>query len=147
MGWAPQERPQYWGQYDSANAHKPQTNNFCNIADPKMDKVIEAYRSEFDPRKQEIESRKIQKLIWDSACYIPTWKTPYFRIAYWRWLKWPTPPGTRLSDDPISYAIAEQEGWDGLYWIDQKAKAETQAAMSSGKTFPKSTVIDKTYRN
>ena len=40
-------------------------------------------------------AREVQKRIWESACYIPTWQQAYFRIAYWRWLKWPTPPGTR----------------------------------------------------
>ncbi|MDE2491960.1 MAG: ABC transporter substrate-binding protein [Elusimicrobia bacterium] len=145
-GWAPQEEPQYWGQYAGVNAHKTQTNNFCNIDDPVLNKLIHRFRGAYTDATKDALARDIQKRIWESACYIPTWKQAYFRIAYWRWLKWPTPPGTRMSDDPISYPLAEGEAWDGLYWIDEKAKAETEAAMRSGRTFPKSTVIDKVYK-
>ncbi|MDE2292368.1 MAG: ABC transporter substrate-binding protein, partial [Elusimicrobia bacterium] len=145
--WAATDEPRYWGQYDGANAHKPQTNNFCNIDDPKLSKLIEAWRACDDEARKDALAHRIQQGVWDSACFIPLFKIPYFRIAYWRWLKWPKPPGTKTSDDPIAYAIAEGEAWDGLYWIDEKAKAETMAAEQSGKTFPASTVIDKTYKN
>jgi microcin C transport system substrate-binding protein len=139
--WSTSLLPQYWGEYDSANAHKTQTNNFCDIADPKLDLWIHRYRSDFDDAKKQRDARMIQRLIFDSACYIPTWKVPYFRIAYWRWLKFPKPAAGRLSDGPIVYPFE-----DGLYWIDAKAKAETEAAMRSGRSFPPSTVIDKTFK-
>lgn len=145
-GWSAQDKPEYWGQYHSANAHKPQTNNFSNTADPGLDRLIEAFRAEFDEDKQGELSREIQRRIWEAAAYIPTWKLPYFRIAYWRWLRWPKPPATRTSDDPIAYCLKESEAWDGLYWIDQDAKNETEEAMRSGKTFPPVAAVDATYQ-
>ncbi len=146
-GWGAQDKPEYWGNYHSANAHKPQTNNFANLDDKELDKLIDAWRAEFDEDKQAEFSRAVQRRIWDSAAYIPTWKIPYFRIAYWRWVKWPTPPATKTSDDPISYALKEGDAWDGLYWIDEAAKKETEEAMKSGKTFPAVSLVDKTYKS
>ncbi len=145
-GWGAQRQPEYWGQYHSANAHKPQTNNFSNTNDPALDKLITAWRAEFSADKRDEISRQIQKRIWEIAAYIPTWKVPYWRIAYWRWLKWPTPPGTRTSDDPIAYLFKESDAWDGMFWIDENARTETLAAMKSGKTFPPVNLLDKTSR-
>lgn len=144
-GWGEQDKPEYWGQYHSKNAHKPQNNNFSNTDEPELDKLIDAYRTEFDEDKQAEYSRAIQKRIWDGAAYIPTWKVPYFRIAYWRWMKWPKPPAAKTSDDPIAYWLQESDEWDGLYWIDEDAKKETLEAMKSGKTFPPVNLVDKTY--
>lgn len=145
-GWGAQQQPEYWGQYHGVNAHKPQTNNFSNTDDAELNKDIDTWRAEFDEEKKNELARRIQKRIWDIAAFIPTWKTPYWRIGYWRWVKWPTPPGTRTSDDPVAYFLKESSAWDGLYWIDEEAKKETLAAMKSGKTFPAVTVVDKTYR-
>ncbi|MDE2489953.1 MAG: ABC transporter substrate-binding protein [Elusimicrobia bacterium] len=141
MSWGTFLLPSYWGQYDSVNAHKTQTNNFCNIADPKLDLWIHRYRTDFEDAKRQRDARMVQRLVFDSACYIPLWKVPYFRSAYWRWVRFPKPAATRLSDDPFAYPFEY-----GLYWIDAKAKAETEAAMRSGKSFPPSTVIDKTFK-
>jgi microcin C transport system substrate-binding protein len=145
-GWGAQDKPEYWGQYHSKNAHKPQTNNFSNTDDPELDKLIDDWRAEFDEDEQARLSRAIERRVWEGAAYIPTWKVPYFRIAYWRWLKWPTPPATKTSDDPVTYAMKESDAWDGLYWIDEDAKKETLAAMKEGRTFPPVTSVDKTYK-
>ncbi|TBR26250.1 ABC transporter substrate-binding protein, partial [bacterium] len=146
-GWGAQDKPEFWGNYHGVNAHKPQTNNFSNLDDPELNKLIDLWRQEFDQDKQDKYSRGIQKLIWDSASYIPTWKVPYWRIAYWRWLKWPTPAGTKTSDDPIAYPVYEGDLWDGLYWIDEAAKKETEEAMKAGKSFPPVNKVDKTYKS
>lgn len=145
-GWGAQDKPEYWGQYHGENAHKPQTNNFSNTDDAELNKLIDAWRPEFDEDKQADLSRQIQRRIWEIGAYIPTWKVPYFRIAYWRWLKWPKPAATKTSDDPVTYALKETDAWDGLYWIDEDAKKETLEAMKSGKTFPAVTAVDKTYK-
>jgi microcin C transport system substrate-binding protein len=145
-GWAPQDKPEYWGQYHSKNAHVPQNNNFSNTDDAELDGLIDAWRVEFDEDKQAELSRKVQRRVYELGCFIPTWKEPYFRIAYWRWLKWPTPPATKTSEDPVTYAMAESEAWDGLYWVDEDVKNETLAAMKAGKAFPPVTKVDQTYK-
>lgn len=144
--WAAQTKPEYWGQYHSKNAHKPQTNNFSNSDDPQLDRLIDAYRSEFNENTQAELSRKIQQFIFNEAATILLWKAPYYRIAYWRWLRWPTPNGTKISDDPVSYWVNEGSAWDGLYWIDDTLKQETEQALKAGKTFAPVIVVDKTFK-
>ena len=132
-GWGAQWRPEWWGQYHSVNASKPQTNNFNNVKDAELDKLIDAEKKEFDPKVKAELSRKIQQRIYDLALYVPTYLVPYFRESYWRWIKLPESYATELSDsatDPLS------TGTGGLFWIDEDTHKETLEAMKTGKTFP-----------
>lgn len=141
-GWAAQWRPEWWGQYHSANASKPQTNNFSNVKDPELDQYIDSERKEFDPNKKAELSRKIQQRIYDLALYVPTYLIPYFRQAYWRWIKLPEAYATDLSDsatEPLG------TGTGGLFWIDENVKKETLDAIKSGKTFPAVTIKTKRH--
>ena len=58
---------------------------------------------------------------------IPAFKAPFYRHAYWRWIRWPKDFNVRLSDYAWTY---------GLDWIDESLKKETAEARSSGKTYP-----------
>ncbi|MFH2202780.1 MAG: extracellular solute-binding protein [Elusimicrobiota bacterium] len=140
-GWGAQDRMQYWGQYHSVNASKPQTNNFSNTADPKLDKLIEAYRSEFSQEKKQALAREIQQVLHDEVYYIPLYAAPYIRTGYWRWVKLPDPPATKHSKDMFVYPF--DGDWGGTYWIDEETRKETEAAMKAGKTFEAVTIVDK----
>jgi microcin C transport system substrate-binding protein len=144
MGWSTSLTPQFWGSFYSSNAHKPQTNNITNTADPELDKMIMAYRNGTDRATRVELAHKIERKIYDLAVFIPMYKVPYTREAYWRWMKLPATYGTRTSDalfDPL----AEGFGADGLFWIDQDAKKETLEARASGRTFPPVNIVDETW--
>lgn len=143
-GWGAQDRMQYWGQWHSTNAFKPQTNNFSNTADPQLDQWIEVYRKVFDENVKIDMARKIQQRLHDEAYYIPLYAAPYIRNGYWRWVKLPDPPATKHSKDMFAYPF--NGDWGGTYWIDAKAKQETLAAMKSGKAFKPVTIIDTRYK-
>jgi microcin C transport system substrate-binding protein len=143
MGWSTSLRPQYWEHFHSANAHKPQTNNITNTDDPQMDRLIDAYRNSLDEKERISLSLKIQEKIQEIGCFVPTFRVPYVREAFWRWWRLPTVPGTKQSDslfDPFSSATG------GLFWFDQKLHDQTLAAMKQGKTFAPVTVVDETYK-
>ena len=143
MAWGSGWRPQYWESVHSANAHKPQTNNIANYVDPEMDKMVDKYEGELDEKVKIKLAHQIQQKIFDAAFYIPTFLTPYFRQAYWRYWRLPKVPGTKSSDigfNPFSQSIG------GLFWFDQKLKDETDKAVKKNQKFPASTVVDKTYK-
>ncbi|WP_409202834.1 extracellular solute-binding protein [Vibrio sp. SS-MA-C1-2] len=137
--------PAYWQYFHSANANKPQSNNFTNYSSPEMDKLIEQYRNEFDIDTKQNLSQQIQQLVTDAAVIVPGYGVPYSRAAYWRWVKLPEEPATKLST-----TLFYEGGFSGTpstFWFDEDEKRATLKAMDEGKSFPASLIIDKTYLN
>lgn len=140
MGWSTSFRPQFWGQYHSDNAHKPQTNNITNTDDPELDKMIMAYRESLSIKERIQLAKKIQSKIHKIGSYIPAYRVGYFREGYWRWWKFPKVPATRRSDslfDPFGTAT---------FWLDKDEKKKTKEAMDDGIAYPAVTKIDTTYK-
>ncbi|HXA80843.1 MAG TPA: extracellular solute-binding protein [Opitutaceae bacterium] len=119
--------PRYWETYHSSNANKPQTNNFTNTADPETDKLIDAYDKAQTMDEIRRLAQQLEQGVHDNAAFIPAFKMPFYRVGYWRWIKWPKEFDVRLSQYSWQY---------GLEWIDEDAKKETLDARDSGKTFP-----------
>ena len=138
LGMGTGMKPAYWEYFHSANA-KPQTNNFTNYQNPEMDKLIDAYDSEFDVQVKAKLSHQIQEKIMACDCYIPTYAVPYTRLAHWRYVRLPATLGVGLST-----TLADEAGFEyGLFWLDQDMKKETLKAKKSGQSFPAITRVDK----
>ncbi len=136
--------PAYWEYFHSDNANKPQTNHFTNYSTVELDKMIMAFKSEFDIEKKQQLSRNIQKLVADANLVVPGYMVPYAREAYWRWMKLPENIATKRT----GYLF---HGWGfsqtmSTFWIDEESKKETKIAIKSGKTFTPVTLIDDTYK-
>jgi microcin C transport system substrate-binding protein len=127
FGPAVEKYPRYWDFYDSANANKPQTNNITNTVDPEMDKLIAAYDKAQSMDEIRRLALQLEQHVYDNAAFIPAFKMPFYRVGYWRWIKWPKDFNVRFSNGA---------GQFGLDWIDEDAKKETLDARNSGQTFP-----------
>ena len=79
-------------------------------------------------------AHKIQELVYDQAAFIPMYKVPYTREAFWRWVKLPESYGTRITEALFEPMGGEYLRTDGLLWIDEEAKAETLKALAEGRT-------------
>jgi microcin C transport system substrate-binding protein len=143
MGWGAQFRPQYWGQFHSENAHKPQTNNVTNTDDPEMDALIERFENTVDESERQALARQLQQKIHDSGVVIPSTMVPYIRMASWRWMKLPDDLGTRWTEDLFEFAGGTT---GGLFWIDEELKAETMDARKAGKIFEPVTIVNTKYK-
>ena len=142
MGWSTNLRPSYWQCVHSDNAHKTQTNNITNTDNPIIDKLVDEYRNSLDESNRIELSKKIQQEIHQEGAFIPTFKIPYFRQAYWRWWCLPAVRGTKFSNSLFD-SFSSTTG--GLFWFDKQKYKETKKAMKTGKKFPEITIIDKTY--
>ena len=143
LGWGTGMRPHFWEFWHSVNAHRPQTNNITNTDDPDMDRLIDRYRDSLDEDERVALALQIQTRVHDTGAYVPTFMVPYFREAYWRWWRFPDPPGTRLSDglfDPFGSTSG------GLFWFDEARYRETREAMRQGVTFEPVTTKDMTFK-
>lgn len=119
--------PRFWEMYASANANKPQTNNLTNTADPAMDQLIDEYDHATNMDDIRRLAYQMEEMIRANAAFIPAFEIPFYRIGYWRWIRWPKDFNVRLSQTAGQY---------GLYWIDQDMKKATLAARASGQKFP-----------
>nr|WP_232306935.1 extracellular solute-binding protein [Aeromonas tecta] len=148
MGWSTGRYPAYWEHFHKVNANKPQTNNIMNIDDDAISALVEQYDKAFDFAKKAELSRQIQQRLFDLASFVPAYQVPYTRAGAWRWIKLPKIPATPQSDLlywPLDGANSDYS-FGGLFWIDEKVKQETQAAIKSGQTFPPVTVVDTRYQ-
>lgn len=140
MAWGASLTPRFWQHYHSDNAGKPQTNNITNTADPEMDRLIMEYRAASDKETRVRLAHTLEQMVHDSGVFIPTYKIPYTREAYWRWLRLPEHYASRTTEAIFNPLV------EGLFWIDQDIKAETLAARARGETFEVVNITDTTWR-
>ncbi|MBB3046459.1 microcin C transport system substrate-binding protein [Litorivivens lipolytica] len=141
MGWSGGGlSPVFWEFYHSDNAHKPQNNNITNTNNPEIDRYIGEYRKATEKAERVRLAHKLQELVHVQGSFIPTFKVPYTREGYWRWLKLPPGHATRTSDSVFS--VMGSTG--GLFWID----TETRQRIEDGdiERAKPSLIIDETWR-
>ena len=138
--------PSFWQGYHSDNAHVPQTNNITNTDLPELDSLIDEYDATADLAARIELAHRIMEIIHEQAVVIPTYKIPFLRETYWRWLRLPEWHSVRTADE-IFDPIGHEPYPGGLFWIDEELKADTIAARQQGRTFPPVDIVDTTWRN
>jgi len=134
--------PTYWEFYHSVNAHKPQTNNITNTDNKAMDDKIIAYRDATDKESRVRLAHELEQMVYEDGAYIPSYKIPYTREGFWRWLRLPPQHATRMSDvvfDPMGST-------GGLLWIDEEEKSRVQKARITGESFAPINIVDERWR-
>jgi len=113
------------------------TNNITVFADPEVDKILEANRNARSLEEIRDTSWKLEQIFHDRAVWVPAFNRPFYRVGYWRWIRWPENFNVRLGNEPeMNY----------VYWIDSELKRETEEAMPSGKKFPEKNLVFDQYR-
>ena len=140
--------PRYYSCFHSSAAFdengkvKPQTNNISSYANPRMDVLVETVRNARTVEELREASHEAEKMIHDEALFIPGFRTPFVRDAYWRWVKWPDSDAARYAD-PLSYIPVESY----MYWIDEEVKEETIQAKREGRSLGERVHVNDHYRN
>ena len=151
---SPEMYPRYWETYHSVNAFdrafladgspnpdrkpKPNTNNLQSIAIPELDAMIEAYRASGDVDEMKRLAFAMEKLLYEDASFSPGFVVPFYRAAYWRWVRWPEGFNAKVSSTALEL---------GLGWIDEDLKKEVIDARKSGKTYPPMIEVYDQYRD
>lgn len=149
MAWSSSRFPAYWEHFHKLNANKPQTNNIMNLNDDALSALVDKYDREFDFEQKAALSRQIQQRLYDLASFVPAYQVPYTREGAWRWIRLPSKPATAKSEVlywPLDGSNSSYS-FGGLFWIDDKIKQQTLAAMKKQQIFPAVLRIDKTYLN
>ncbi len=135
--------PAYWQFFHSVHVGQNNTNNTTNTADPELDKLIEAYRSEFDVEVRIKQAKQIQHMLHEQAMFIPGYQEATSRAAHWRWVHLPEVPITRSSREMFSLGGATTFG---LFWIDEEEKKEVLKARKKRIPYEPELKIDETFK-
>ena len=135
----------YWQYFDSANANKPQTNNFWGYADKDMDRLVESFRAESDIAKKAALSREIQRKVDQEALVIPSYYVPYWRGAAWKWIRFPKWLSQKYHDDFYD-PFSGTTGYVGYFWIDPDIQKEVTDAQRAGRSYAPRIFRDDTYK-
>ncbi len=136
--------PRYWETFHSVNAYdvpyledgvtpnpnrkpKTQTNNLQSLAIPELDALINAYQRSSDAEEMKRLAFRMEEILHEDASFVPGFVQPFYRVAFWRWLRYPDDFNVKLSRGAGEYFLS---------WIDEDMKRETLAARRSGRTFP-----------
>ena len=155
--------PRYWERYHGSNAYtdaysldgklvttatgsvphprpvqvRTQTNNMTMTFLPELDRLIEAYdRADTLPELKRLAA-EIEMMIHEDAGWIPGWKLPFYRGAYWRYIKWPASFNVRQSRTAEEYFV---------HWIDVEEKKAVEESRRTGRTFPASLQVFDQFR-
>ncbi len=143
MGWSGGGlAPRYWEFFHSDNAGRPQTNNITETADPELDAMIMAYRAATEREERIALAHRLEQAVHDRAVFIPSFKIPYTREGFWRWMRLPAHHGTRTST-----SLFEPFGSSGgLFWIDLEKREQLQRSRFLREDFPPLLIINDTWR-
>jgi microcin C transport system substrate-binding protein len=96
-----------------------------------MDRYLDGVRAAQDLDTLRSNLYGVQRRIQDLALWIPGWKDPFARLAYWRWVQWPKSEWTNFSV-PNAYNPLESH----LYWVDTQQQKQVNEARHQGIEYP-----------
>lgn len=125
--------PRYWEFFDSSQANRPTTNNWTDTVDPVMDRLIDQYDRAVTWADIRRLATQLELRIRYDAAFIPGFEAPYYRCAFWRYLKFPPEFSTRSTLDTPFW----NGGYNyGLFWVDDSARPAVEAAAHGGAPLP-----------
>lgn len=132
FGRFPEMYPRYWETWHGVNAYHPdgslkkQTNNLCAFANEEMNGLIEAYRASESAEEMQAQAHRMEEILHAQAPWVPGFVRPFYRIASWRWVKWPEDFNVKISYGAGDYYLS---------WMIPEEKDATLRALRTGETF------------
>jgi microcin C transport system substrate-binding protein len=115
---------------------KKNNNNIWGYASPEVDALIAVYEEDLDENKRLQAMHRIDEIVREEAFYLPFWRAPYTRIAYWAYVRFP--------DEWLPYRTEQLFDWM-VFWIDPKLRARLAEDMRNDKPWPLDKQIDKDH--
>lgn len=116
-------------QYHSKFADQKQSNNLNGLNIPEVDKLIDAYKYEFDGRKRQAILQQMDKHVFEAHPYALSWYAPYFRVLYWNKFGHPREYASRFGSDLNNILF--------LWWHDKEREKTMLSDRAAGRaTYP-----------
>ena len=79
----------------------------------------------------------MDELLYEYAAFVPGAARDFYRVAYWRWVRYP-------DDFNLKFSRSADQLW--VHWIDEELKAQTLEAKENGEKFPPQVQVFDQYR-
>ena len=113
--------------WSGACAAEPGGNNITGFADPRVDALIAAQRTEFSLERRNEIDREIDAILADAVPYILLWNADCTRLLWWNKFGMPRSVLSRFGGEDDAVA---------LWWSDPAAEAALADAMATGAPLP-----------
>jgi microcin C transport system substrate-binding protein len=124
-------------QYLGTEFQKSTNNNdIWGFGSAEVDRLIEIYERELDAEARLQAMYRIDDIVHAEAFYIPFWRAPFFRVAYWDYLRFPKFYLPKRTEQLTDYLV---------YWIDPVREAALKKAMVSNQALPLEPELDKDF--
>ena len=124
-GWTGESFPEPEFSYHSKYANVPQSNNLNGFADPEADRIMEAYKVEFDAKKRREMLQRLDRILFDAHPYALGWYAPYFRVIYWDRFGHPPEYASRYGRDVMNII--------SYWWFDPERDRATRENREAGR--------------
>lgn len=114
-----------------------QTNNMTSTFVPELDRLIETYDKAATMAEVKDLAEQIEQIIHDEAFWINGWAQPFYRGAFWRYVKWP---------EGFNGAATDRAEELFLFWINSAERDEIERARRTGETYPNDLLVYDQYR-
>lgn len=111
-------------------------NDFWGFGTPEVDELIKTYEENLDADARRAAMRKIDRIVYDEAFYIPFWDAPYVRLVFWDYVQFPEFYLPKRTQQYMDWMV---------YWVDPAKKAALEEAMKAGKAYEVDTDLDKDF--
>ena len=105
---------------------------------PELDRLIETYDQATTMAEVKTLAAQIEQIIHDDAMWINGWATPFYRGAFWRYVKWP---------EGFNGAATDRAEELFLFWIDSAEREEIENARRNGKSYPADLLIYDQFKD
>ncbi len=116
---------------------KVQTNNMTSTFIPELDRLIETYDKATTMAEVRDLAAQIEQIIHDEGFWINGWAQPFYRGAFWRYVKWP---------DGFNGAATDRADQLFLFWIDSEERGEIERARRTDQTYPADLLVFDQFR-
>ena len=123
VAWTSPRPPMPRGGYHTESSTQKGTSNVSGVAIPELDRLIEQYEVEPDPKRQVQLMQEIDHIAFNNCHYILDWHCPYVRLLYWNKFGMP-----EYIYDLTGYYI-----WPSFayWWVDKDKEAALKNAIET----------------
>ncbi|MHB1206049.1 MAG: ABC transporter substrate-binding protein, partial [Rhodospirillaceae bacterium] len=109
-------------------------NDFWGFGTPEVDALIKTYEESQDADARREALRRIDRIVYDEAMYIPFWTAPYMRLVHWDYIQFPDFYLPRRTQQLADFQV---------YWFDPEKKKALEEAMRTNTPYKVDPELDK----
>lgn len=121
--------PDNYNYFHSSLINSGFLNNIFAYSNPEVDKLLDAYRDAGNLQEKAEINKKIERIVFDEALFVPGYYFSGRRGMMWKWIRFPGWLNQRYTEDFADPFL-------GLMWFDSEIKKDCDYARKENLSFP-----------